>query len=179
MFENALAYLGLQFAKFQFRNDFDTVQPLTQFFRGAESVIITLPVGYDQAIIASNALRSFREKMQDIHITVVHSSTRETALASFPRCEVVRLDPTDINRLSLPTKSMLQRIITHEFDVAVDLNLDFVLHTAYICKASRAKARVGFASPVADMFFNIVLNFNKQRTPQALYESFADCLAMF
>ncbi|MBI5020112.1 MAG: hypothetical protein HZB59_01615 [Ignavibacteriales bacterium] len=179
MFEHALAYVGLQFAKFQFRNDFDQPQPLTDFLRGAGNVLITLPVGYEDAIIAGNALRSFRERMKNIHITVVHNSTRETALANFPRCEIIRLDPPDINRFSLPTKTILQRIFKREYDVAIDLNLDFALHTAYICKASRAKIRVGFAGPVSDTFYNIILNLNKERTPQALYEKFAECLAMF
>lgn len=179
MFESALAYLGLLFAKFQFRNDFDQVQPLTDFFRGAHNVLITMPVGYEDAVIAGNALRNFRDKMSKIHLTVVHNSTRETALANFPKCEVVRLDPQDINKFSLPTKTVLQRIFIKEFDVAVDLNLDFVLHTAYICKASRSKIRVGFASPVSDVFYNIILNLNKQRTPQAIYEKFAECLSMF
>ncbi len=179
MFEGALAYIGLQFAKFQFRNDFDQVQPLTDFFRGAHNVLITMPVGYEDAIIAGNALRNFRDRMSKIHLTIVHNSTRETALANFPKCEVVRLDPADINKFSLPTKAVLQRVFTKEFDVAIDLNLDFVLHTAYICKASRAKARVGFSSQVSDLFYNVTLNLNKQRTPQALYDKFAECLSMF
>jgi hypothetical protein len=179
MFENVLAYLGLQIAKFQFRNDFDQVQPMTKFLRGANNVLIIMPVGYEYAMIAGNALRSFRDRMKEIHLTVVHNSTRETALANFPRCVVVRLDPTDVNRFSLPTKIALQRILTREFDVAIDLNLDFVLHTAYICKASRAKVRVGFTSPVSEIFFNININLNKQRTPQVVYEKFAECLAMF
>jgi hypothetical protein len=168
MFESVLAYLGLQVAKFQFRNDFDQVQPMTKFLRGAQNVLIIMPVGYEYAVIA-----------KEIHITVVHNSTRETALANFPRCVVVRLDPPDVNKFSLPTKVALQRILTREYDVAIDLNLDFVLHTAYICKASRAKVRVGFTSPVSDVFFNISINLNKQRTPQVVYEKFAECLAMF
>lgn len=179
MFENTLAYIGLQFAKFQFRSDIDQVQSLTDFFRGARNVLITLPVGYEEAVIAGNALRNFRERMSRIHLTVVHNSTRETALANFPKCEVVRIDPADINKFSLPVRSLIQRIFNRQYDAAVDLNIDFVLHTAYICKASRAKARVGFASPVSDVFYNVILNLNKKRTPQALYEKFAECLAMF
>jgi hypothetical protein len=179
MFENVLAYLGLQIAKFQFRNDIDQVQPMTKFLRGASNVLIIMPVGYEYALLAGNALRSFRDRMKEIHLTVVHNSTRETALANFPRCVVVRMDPPDVNRFSLPTKVALQRILTREYDVAIDLNLDFVLHTAYICKASRAKVRVGFTSPVSEIFFNININLDKQRTPQVVYEKFAECLAMF
>ena len=179
MFEKTLVYLGLQFAKFQFRNDFDQVQSLTGFFREARNTLIILPVGYEEAIIAGNALRDFRDTMSKVHLTVLHQSTRETVLASFPKCEVVRLDPGDINKFSLPTKTALQRIFTKEFDVSVDLNLDFVLHTAYICKASRARIRVGFKNPYSDIFFNIHLNINKRKTPQTAYDKFAECLAMF
>ena len=179
MFESALAYIGLLFAKFQFRNDFDQPQPLTEFFRGARNVLIAMPVGYEDAIIAGNALRNFRERMKDIHLTIIHTSTRETPLSSFSRSEVVRLDPLDVNKFSLPTKSLLQRVYTREYDVAIDLNLDFVLHTAYICKASRAKVRVGFTNQMSDVFFNVQLNLNKQRTPQAIFDKVAECLAMF
>jgi ADP-heptose:LPS heptosyltransferase len=180
MLENALAYIGLQFSKFQFRNDFDHVQPLTDFFRTARNVLVTLPVGYDDAVVASKALRDFRARWDKQHMVVVHTSTRSTSLADFPNCEVVRIDPNDINRFSLPRASLLQRIFKNDFDVAIDLNLDFVLHTAYICKASRAKVRVGFIRPpIADVFFNVQMNITHQRTQQALYDKFAACLAMF
>ena len=179
MLERFLASLGLLFAKFQFRSDIDTPQPLTQFFRNARSVLITLPVGYDEAIIAGDALRAFRDQLSHLHFTVVTNSTRATSLSYFQKCEIIRIDPQDVNRLSLPTTSLLHRVITRQYDVAIDLNLDFVLHTAYICKASRAKVRVGFAHDVSDVFFNVQFLLNMQRTPRVLYEKFAACLAMF
>jgi len=179
MFEQTLARLGLYFAKFQFRSDIDTPQGMTDFFSGAKSVLITLPQGYDEANHAGNALRAFRNRLSHLHLTVVHTSTRATSLIDFPKCEVIRIDPPDINKFSLPTQQLLHRIVNREYDVAMDLNLDFVLHTAYICKASRAKVRVGFAHPGADSFFNVQVNLNKEHSPQAQYEKFAACLAMF
>jgi hypothetical protein len=178
MFEESLAYLGLIFARLQFRNEVDHIQDLTGFYRSARNILITLPVGYEDAILAGNALRKVRERAEGRNFTVVHTSTRSTPLADFPRCEVVRLDPGDINRFSLPTRQLLQRTLQRDFDVAIDLNLDFVLHTAYICKASRAKVRVGFARPASDVFFNVQLNLHRS-TPQALFEGYASCLSMF
>jgi hypothetical protein len=179
MFDNALRYAGLQIARFQFRSDVDTVQPLTTFFTGAKSVLITLPAGYEEAIIAGDALHAFRNRLMHLNLTVVHTSTRATSLSDFPRSEVIRISQADINRVFLPTRELLQRIIHQEYDAAVDLNLDFVLHTAYICKASRAKVRVGFVHPWSDVFFNVQFNLDRQRTPQVVYEKFAQCLAMF
>jgi len=179
MFENAFRYLGLGVARFQFRSDVDTVQPLTTFFTGARSVLIMLPAGYEEAIVAGDAIHAFRNRLIHLNLTVVHTSTRATSLSDFPHSEVIRIGPTDVNRLYLPTKELLQRIIRRDYDAAVDLNLDFVLHTAYICKASRAKVRVGFVHPWSDTFFNVQFNLDKGRTPQVVYEKFAACLAMF
>ncbi|HYQ87785.1 MAG TPA: hypothetical protein VES59_11130 [Bacteroidota bacterium] len=179
MLEETLSYLGFQFAKLQFRSDVDTIQPMTEFLTGARNVLITLPTGYDNSILAGAAIRSYRERLSHLHITIVHNSTRSTPLSEFPRSEVVRIDPHDINRFSLPRRQLLKRIMTRPYDVAVDLNLDFVLHTAYICKVSRARVRVGFAHSAADLFYNVQLNLNASRSPQALYEKFAECLAMF
>jgi ADP-heptose:LPS heptosyltransferase len=172
-------YLGLQAARFVFRGMKDEARPMTNFFSGAKNVLIVLPVGYDDAIVASDALRKFRDTMKDVHLTVVHNSTRFTSLVDFPKCEVIRLDPPDVNRFYLPTQGFLARLPKRGFDVALDLNVDFVLYSAYIFKASQAPVRVGFVHDQADVFYNVLLNFSGPRTAQALFAKFADCLEMF
>ncbi|HTK81237.1 MAG TPA: hypothetical protein VL633_03015 [Bacteroidota bacterium] len=179
MFERGMLRLGYLMAKFQFRSDIDHVQPMGEFISRANNVLICLPIGYDEAALAGDALYASVQQLSGVHITVVHTSTRATQLTVFPRCEVIRLDPADINRFSLPTKALLQRIYAKEYDVAMDLNLDFVLHTAYICKASRAKVRVGYAHSAADLFYNVQLNFSRDSSPQVMYKKFASTLAMF
>ena len=179
MFENVFAYGGLQFARLQFRSDIDAVQPMTNFFRDARAILIAMPVGYDEAVLAGKALSMLHDRMIPMKITIIHSSTRATPLSILPRTEVVRVDPADINRFLLPRRSLLQRILPQSYDVALDLNLDFVLHTAYICKATRASVRVGFAREEADSFFNVQLSVDRQRAPQSLYEHVATFLSMF
>jgi hypothetical protein len=171
--------IGLQIARYQFRKEHDTIQPLTNFFSDARNVLIILPVGYDEANLAGEALEAQRNKLGDIHLVVVHSSTRHTSLAVFPKSEIVRLDPPDIDRFFLPRPSVIQRLPKYQYDVAMDLNLDFVLHSAYICKASHARVRVGFSHPNADLFYNVQLQFGEPRTPQAMYDKFVNCLSMF
>jgi len=172
--------VGLQFAKFQFRSDFDTPQDLTNFFTGARNVLVTMPRGYDNAVHAGNALHKYRDELSNIHLTIIHTGTRETPLSSFLHSQIIRITPADINRFSLPTRALMQRIFTREYDVAIDLNLDFVLHSAYICKASRARARVGFhRSALSDLFFNVRVELAERRAPQTMYERFAACLMMF
>jgi hypothetical protein len=179
MLDEAFAFVGIQMTKLRFRFDTDTVQPFTGFLKDARNVLITLPTGYDNSVLAGNAIRAHRDRLAHLHLTVVHNSTRSTPLSEFQGSEVVRIDPSDINRFSLPTRQLLKRVMTRPFDVAIDLNLDFVLHTAYICKVSRARVRVGFAHAAADMFYNVQVKLNAQKSPQALYEKFAAVLAMF
>ncbi len=179
MFERTKAYVGLQYAKFQFRKEKDVPQPLTNFFSGAKNVLITLPLGYEEAIIASNALRAFRARLNHLQLTVINNSTRATSLIEFSKCEVIRMTNNDVNKLYLPSQGLMQRILEKEYDVAIDLNLGFVLHTAYICKASKAKARVGFANSASDAFFNVQLNLKMPASPQVMYDKFAACLSMF
>ncbi len=180
MFERAKAFIGLQYAKIQFRNEVDTPQELTKFFSGAKNVLIILPLGYEEAVIASNALRAFKARLNHLNLTVINNGTRATSLIEFSKCEVIRMNPADVNKIYLPSQELIQRILTREYDVAMDLNLDFVLHTAYICKASKAKARVGFvAHSAADIFFNIQFNLSMPASPQVMYDKFAACLSMF
>ena len=94
--------MGLQFAKFQFRSDIDQIQTLTQFFHNARNILITLPVSYEDASMASDALLGILQKREDVHVTIVSSGTRETSLATCLHSQVVRLDPTDLNRFFLP-----------------------------------------------------------------------------
>lgn len=180
MFDRALSLVGLQFAKFQFRSDFDRPQVLTNFFTGAKNVLVVMPRGYDNAVLAGNALHKYRDELNQIHLTIIHTGTRETTLSSFLHSQIIRITPDDINRFSIPTRGLMQRIFNREYDVAIDLNLDFVLHSAYICRASRAKVRVGFQrSPLSENFFNVRVELGDRRAPQTMYERFAASLMMF
>ena len=179
MIQRAFTYLGYRFAKFQFRSDVEVVQPMTNFFQTAKSMLVVLPVGYENALIAGTIMRDALKQHRGLTLTVIHNSTRETPLSELSRCEVVRMNPDDISRFSLPKKSLMQRLFRHPYDLAVNLNLDFILHTAYICKASRASVRVGCTHEAADVFYNVQLNLMKPASPHVMYKRFAECMAMF
>ncbi|HLA99925.1 MAG TPA: hypothetical protein VJO14_00940, partial [Bacteroidota bacterium] len=94
MLERTLSVVGLQFAKFQFRSDFDTPQPLTNFFTSAKNVLITMPRGYDNAVHAGNALHKYKDRLDHLHLTIIHTGTRETNLSSFLHSQIIRISPT-------------------------------------------------------------------------------------
>ncbi len=171
--------LGRAFASLQFRSQKDPPRQMTGFLRTADHVLITLPVGYDAAVAAASALQQIRNNLTQGHLTLVHAGTRDTGMTGYLRCEVVRLAPDDINWFALPRRSVLQRIMTHPYDVAIDLNLDFVLHTAYICRASGAGIRVGCGAAGTENFFNVQIQNSAPRSGQQMYDPLVAALAMF
>lgn len=179
MLKQLYRYCGLRFAKFQFRSGRETPVTMTDFLRNAQQILIALPVGYEDANVASDALRKLRTHFDRARLTVIHTGTRGTSLTGILRCEVVRIDPTDINRFYLPRQSLLQRIGSRTYDVAIDLNLDFVLHTAYICRAVCSGVRVGFSHTESEPFFNVQVETDERATAQVKYEKLTTTLAMF
>lgn len=179
MFDNLRKSIGLLYAKWHFRKNGDSQQVLTDFFRRAQSFLIILPPGYEEAHIAGNSLKRLFDVLKNAHLTVVTTGIRATALSDMQRSNVIRLDEVDINRFFLPRKNVLQRISARSYDVAIDMNLDFVLHAAYICKASRAPIRVGIMRQHGERFYNIQLNLNRSVPLQHVYEKFVQCLEMF
>ncbi|MCK5573254.1 MAG: hypothetical protein KAJ12_10855, partial [Bacteroidetes bacterium] len=99
--------------------------------------------------------------------------------ALLPRSTVLRMVKDDIGFFFLPKKPFLDRLTIHDFDLAIDLNLDLVLPSGYICKESKARVRVGFSRHQSDVFYNFAIQPNPVLNRQEIYERLVQCLQMF
>lgn len=179
MFEHTLEYIGLQYTKFLHRKEKDTSQELTDFLTRSGSILIVLPVDYEDAQAAGNAFRAIRDKLENKEITVVTEGIRSTSLSELSKSKIIRISASHINKFFLPRQHFLERIRQAHFDLTIDLNLDFVLYAAYICKATGAKYRIGLADRAADIFYNVQFKFNKSQPPSYIYQQFVQYLKMF
>jgi hypothetical protein len=179
MFDKLRTSMGLWYAKWQFRKNVDQPRQMTDFLRGARSILVMMPQRYEDAQAAGDSLRRIFQSLKDAHLTVVTTGTRAATIGEMHRSNVIRLDEADLNRFFLPRKNTLKGICGRQYDVVLDLNLDFVLHAAYICKASRAPVRVGIGRPRSDAFFNVEMNLDRSTSPGVVYEKLAQCLEMF
>lgn len=98
--------------------------------------------------------------------------------STVPRSEVIRIPDEEVTRLFHPSAAVLKSIRSRPYDIAIDLNLDFLLPSGYICRASNARVRVGFTRPGADLFYNFQVKGNGSNGT-ALYDRLAACLKMF
>lgn len=179
MFENVRKSVGLGYAKWRFRKNGDPQQELTEFFRRSRTFLIILPAQYEEAQLASQALKRLFDELKSVHLTIVTTGTRSTSLSDMHRSNVIRVDGKDINAFFLPRTTVLQRVCSRTYDVTLDMNLDFVLHAAYISRASRAPIRVGVHHEEGERFYNVQLNLNRSVPPQNTYEQYARYLEMF
>ncbi len=180
MFEAARQYLGLRLALWRLRKMETPLQSFTHAFSDARRAIVVLPLTSTPPGLSPQGLLSFlREKLRDENITVV-AGTQETYLhLLLPKSTIFRLPATDLTSLFLPPQALIERIAEKKFDLAIDLNIDFLLASAYICRASKAPVRVGFSSPHAEAFFNFLLQRDVSRDPGAVYDRLMACLKMF
>ncbi len=142
-----------------------------------QRVLVILPLSPSEPP-ANAILELFRTRYGEERLTLV-ADTADTRVGTLlPHSEIIRITGEEVTRLFHPKADVLKRITTRTYDAAIDLNLDFLLPSGYICKASNARVRVGFARPGADFFYNFQVQVEGHHI-DAVYDHLAACLKMF
>ncbi len=113
------------------------------------------------------------------NITIVTAEQDYQTMRMLPHTTLMRMLVSEVNPLLLPRKDIVQRVLGREYDLAIDLNLDLVLPSAYICRASKARVRIGFARKHADFFYNLAINVDPAHDRKQVYDILVRCLQMF
>jgi ADP-heptose:LPS heptosyltransferase len=179
MFDVTRQALGLQVARFTFRKVPKRVIVFTSALSTAKRALLIMPFDDQEGIPTGLVLSMLRRMYGDNNLTVVMNSHLLKVERSLPQSKFIFLTPADLNALFLPRRHILQQIQQNSYDVAVDLNLDLVLASAYICKASAAHVRVGFVSKQADIFYNLQIKPDPTLSKKLIYDRLATCLQMF
>jgi hypothetical protein len=177
MFESARRSIGYHLAGFTFRSKPDQTMSFTGALTAGKRVLLVLPLVPTQHSTAA-IIGLVRTRYGDDHITVVADALDNGITALMPHSEILRISAQQVTRFFHPPGALLQRIAGKPFDIAIDLNLDFLLPSGYICKASGARVRVGFTQPGADVFYNLQVQTGDRRG-HGVYERLASCLKMF
>jgi hypothetical protein len=177
MFESARRSLGYQLARFTFRSKRDESMTFTGSLAASKRILLVLPLLPTQHSTGP-IIELLRARYGENNITVVADARDSGITALMPRTEILRISAEQVTRLFHPPAALLERMSGKKFDAAIDLNLDFLLPSGYICKASGARVRVGFARPDADLFYNMQVQTGGTHG-SGVYERLATCLKMF
>jgi hypothetical protein len=177
MLESLRRSLGFTLSRFLFRNNRDEVISFAGITAGNHALLI-LPLT-PSALSPAPVIDLLRKHFPDNRITIVTDEHDSAVGALLPQSEIVRLGAANASRFFLPAPDITRAVKARRYDVAIDLNLDFLLPSAYICKASNARVRFGFARTGADVFFNFVMQPDETRGATQLYERLAGVVQMF
>ncbi len=171
--------IGIRLAAFRFRKRKEQVISFARAVSGAQRALVIMPLDQRELLSALNVITMLKRKFEEERITVVGDERGVEAIRLMPKSHFVQIRETDINLLYHPRPAFLNLLKDRKFDLAIDLNLDLVLPSAYICRETNAKVRIGFAGAHADRFFNFQIQPDPQQSRKTIYDRVAKCLYMF
>jgi len=166
-------------ARFHFRSSREKVISFSHSIATSDRVLVVMPLlpsaGQDQ----THVLTFLREHFYEPDITVIAPEGGAPVERVLPRCRVLRIGPGDVNGFFLPRRAFLARVAERNYDLAVDLNLDFMIPSGYICRECNARVRAGFSALHADTFFNLQVRLEPASGREHAYDRLVRCLQMF
>lgn len=179
MVEGLRTLIGFHVARFLFRKSHDKITTFTKALSSAQRALIIMPLSKNEVAIAMSVLDMMRKRFGEQNLTIVTGNQGLEVMRFLPHSQFIHILGTEVSFLFLPTRHLIERLRARTYDLAVDLNLDLVLPSGYICRASDARVRVGFTSRRADTFYNLQIQPDPTLGRKLIYERLAQCLQMF
>ena len=179
MLDSLRRSIGMQAARFHFRTSQEKVISFSHSISTSDRVLVIMPPAQSTGEGEARVLTFLREHFYEPDITVIAAAGGTPVERILPRCRVLLVGPGDVNRLFLPRPSFLARVAERNYDLALDLNLDFMIPSGYICKESNARVRMGFSALHADTFFNFQVRLEPAPGRVHAYDRLVQCLEMF
>lgn len=179
MVESLRKSVGISLSRWTFRSEKAPVTPFTGAVANAHNALLIMPLPQFDLHLIAPVIDVLRKRFHEKHITVVTPLHSVELMHLLPQGRFIRLEDVEISPLFLPRPSFLKRLPRSDYDLAVDLNLDFFLPSGYICKKSNARVRVGFGGKHSELFYNFLIHASTAPGRRKPYERMAACLSMF
>jgi ADP-heptose:LPS heptosyltransferase len=166
-------------ARFHFRSSHEKVISFSHSISTSDRVLVIMPLIPSTGEGQTRVLTFLREHFDEPDITVIATAGGTPVERVLPRCRVLLVGPEDVNVFFLPRRTFLTRVGERSYDLALDLNLDFMIPSAYICKESNARVRTGFSARYADSFYNFQVRLEPASRGEPAYDRLVRCLEMF
>ncbi len=178
-FEQARRYAGMLKARWEHRKSRDSVVAFNAALSSAHSALLIMPLRRREFLPTVTVIELLKRRFQEENITIISDDHGREVVRILPRSHFMHIIDAEITPLFLPTPALVRRIRERHYDVAIDLNLDFELPSAYICKASNARIRIGFKRDRSDLFYNFQIHPDLKKERKHLYDRVAAFLEKF
>ena len=180
MFNGARLKVGLTYARFHFRKSKDPVLRFTEAISRARRVLVVLPNATRDITSVQWIVRNLADRFSSGSLTIVASPDQMQWIKNDGgRYHILSYQQKDISTWYVPRQELLGRVKRSTFDVAFDLNVAFVLSSAFLCRESKAPLRVSFSKTHADEFYNFQVNTTATNSLAVAFRNLVRCMEMF
>lgn len=100
-------------------------------------------------------------------------------LAADEDLEIMPCTEKDLSFGGLPKPSLREAIRSRHLDLLIDLNDEFNLAAAYLCRCSDAKLRICLQHPHRDSFYNFQIGVHADESAERKYETLIKYISVF
>ena len=144
-------------------------------FKNSNSILVLMPEE-DIDFKYSREILVFLEKLKK-EILILTNEYRVSLLPLNFRNKALGHGLKEINKIDLPSKVLLSKLLKKKYDVVLDLNRQEQLFYTYVSAVINAAVSIGFAKSYADKVYNIQIA-NSEINPKISYENLLNCLKM-
>ncbi len=179
MLERLRQKIGLVYTRIHFRKHQDKMRQFTNVLSHARNALVILPNDQRDFQLARSILPFLQQQFRRNALTIVLPGQAKDPMRDISPCEIIRLREDDIGKFFIPRKFVVKNIAYRAYDIVMDLNVQFHLPSAFLCKAAGSNVRMGFANEYADTFYNFQVRTATNGNPDLAYEYLVKCLKMF
>jgi hypothetical protein len=144
-------------------------------FKNSSTVLVLMPAD-DLDFKYSREILVFLVKLKK-EILILTNEYRVSLLPLNFRSKALGHGIKENNKIGLPSKSLLSKLLKKKYDVVLDLNRQEQLFYTYVSVVMNAAVSIGFAKSFADKVYNIQIA-NSEINPKICYENLLNCLKM-
>jgi len=163
------------FIQHKLRKSSFTNKSFSSVFNNSNSFLVLMPEDDKDFHCALDILTFLEELKKEIFILT--NDYRVSLLPLHFRSKALGHGLKDINKINLPSKGLLSKLLKKKFDAVLDLNRKEQLFYIYISRIVNAAVSIGFKKVLADKVYNLQIA-NGASNPKISYENLLNCLKM-
>lgn len=171
--------VGLWYSMLHFGRRKDHVLHFTRAISTARNALVCIPESVTDPLLLDEVFEFLTRKFSSNNVILVSKKQFSKTLPTRYGFALITYSDEDLNQWFLPRSELLRKVKKSTFDLALDLNRDFALTSAYLCRESQAPLRVSFTKRHADEFYNFQIQTREQSEEALAYTNLLNCMQMF
>jgi hypothetical protein len=168
--------MGYYIFKKKMLKTYDSTYSFKKFIENSVNYILIMPLNDLDFNNSFDVAKYFRIHKKNVTLLIPEHKVNSLNISA--HYDNISYSIEDITKFGLPTKSYIQKLNEHEFDVLIDLERDDNLFLTAVTSLINAKYKVGFKKAEIDNLYNFQM-VNTKINSEISYRNLLNSLKMF